>query len=677
MKIFRIGQTVVTSLALLLAFEAFPKLQVTLLTTQPVFAQSETPTSETPTSETPTSATPASSTSTFSLPESVTEGTKITVDGSSSMETINEALKQKFEGQYSGTEVTLSANGTDAALQALRDSQVDLAAIGRPLTDEEKAEGFVEVPISRHKIAILVAPDSPFDGNLTIDQFAQIFRGEVDNWEQVGGPSAPVKLVDRPETSDTRRAFAGYPVFQVAPFEAGPNATQVEDDTKAVIEALGADGVGYAIADQVQNQPGVRIIQMHLTLPDDPRYPFSQPLAYVYKGPEPSDNVKAYLGYATTPENERVIAEARTQTASPTPVATATPTVEATETSTPVETAPADTRTSTTVTTESERRGGFPWWILLLPLLGLPFLFMRRGQVAPVAAPPPVAPPPPPVRPGRIILTPRNCRNAYAYWELSDADEAALRRSENRPALKLYDVTGIDINNQQPHSVKQFECDAFAQDMHLPIALDDRDYLVELGYTTEDGRWVKTARSEHVRVPKCTPLDDAVKSSVGTTIGTVAATATAATAATAATLGIAQSRPQVETTTPYPPVRPTDEDRLILVARDFSDVYAYWEISEAEKAVLRDQGGRDLKLRLYDVTGIDINQEQPHSVREFDCSEIDSDRHMPVYESGRDYLVELGYITDDGRWLRVARSPHVHVPAAPETSTERKTRDRV
>ncbi|NJK37782.1 MAG: DUF4912 domain-containing protein [Oscillatoriales cyanobacterium RM2_1_1] len=650
MKLSRFSQTVLATLALLLGFEAVPKLQVILLTIQPVFAQSET--------------TPA-------VPEGIAGVTKVSIDGSSSMEKINEALKQKFESQNSGAQVNLSNTGTDEALQALKNDQVDLAAIGRPLTDAEKAEGLVEVPVRRSKIAIIVSPDSPFDGNLTIDQFAQIFRGEVTNWDQVGGPSAPVRIVDRSESSDTRQAFASYPVFQNAPLQAGPDAVQVSDDTSAVIEALGPEGVGYAIVDQVENQPGVRIVRMHETLPDDPRYPFSQPLAYVYRGPEPNPNAAAYLGYATNPENQGVIEAAGTQAVvpaeTPTPVATATPTatptaeatVESTET--PVATTTPEARVAESAVAE-ERRGGFPWWLLLLPLLGLPLLLLRRGEQAapaPVPTTPAAVPPPPVARRSQMILTPRDCRDAYAYWELSDADEAVLRRAGNHPALRLYDVTGIDINQQQPHSMKQFDCEAFAQDMHIPIAQDDRDYLAELGYTTEDGRWVNVARSEHVRVPQCPPLEDSIQGRVGT----VAPMATAATAGIAA-LGISQVMPRGETALNYPLVDHSDGDRIILVPRDASDVYAYWEIPEAEKATLRQQGGRDLKLRLYDVTGIDINQQAANSIREFDCSEIDCDRHMPIYESDRDYLVELGYITDDGRWLKLARSAHVHVPAS-------------
>ncbi|MGC8711340.1 MAG: substrate-binding domain-containing protein, partial [Leptodesmis sp.] len=396
-------------LAVLLAFATAPKPQITGLTLQPAAAQSS----------------PADA---FPLPTSVPQGTKVVVDSSSAMQKISEALKQSFETQYPGTSVTVTPASSDEAVAAVAAGKADLAAIGRPLTEAEKAQGLVAVPVSRNKIAMIVGPESPFKSSLTVDQFAQIFRGEVTNWSQVGGSSAPVRLVDRPATSDTRQAFQNYPVFQKAPFKTGSTAVQVEDSTEAVIAKLGQDGLGYAIADQVVDQPNVRIVPMHNTPPTDPKYPFSQSLYYIYKGPTPSTGAKAFLGFAVTPANQRIIEAARTETApaatSPAPETTASPQAPA----------PATTTESNTAS---------PWWWLLLPIIGIPLVawLFKRNQAASVAAP--VAAPV--SDRNRIILTPRNCRDAYAYWELPDAKTAEARNL----ALRLYDVTGIDLDRQQ------------------------------------------------------------------------------------------------------------------------------------------------------------------------------------------------------------------------------------
>ncbi|MCY7320322.1 MAG: substrate-binding domain-containing protein, partial [Phormidesmis sp. CAN_BIN36] len=82
-----------------------------------------------------------------------------------------------------------------AALQSVLDGKTDLAAIGRPLTAEEKARGFVVAPQKRHKIAIVVGPENSFTGDLTFKQFAQIFQGEITDWSEVGGSPGRIQLI--------------------------------------------------------------------------------------------------------------------------------------------------------------------------------------------------------------------------------------------------------------------------------------------------------------------------------------------------------------------------------------------------------------------------------------------------------------------------------------------------
>jgi len=161
----------------------------------------------------------------FKLPATLPEGTKIVVDGSHSMSVPNAALKKRFEEKYTGTEVTLESGGTPEALEALAEGKIDLASIGRPLTNAEKAKGLQETLLKRGKIAVIVSPSNPFKGNF--DQFAKIFRGEITNWKEVGGEDRPIKFVDQPEASDTRLALSKYKVFEGKPFITGPNALTI------------------------------------------------------------------------------------------------------------------------------------------------------------------------------------------------------------------------------------------------------------------------------------------------------------------------------------------------------------------------------------------------------------------------------------------------------------------
>lgn len=235
----------------------------------------------------------------FSVPDSVAKGTKISVASSSdNMNAISERLAKGFRSQYSGT-VDVTNTDANAAIQEVLNGNADLAAISRPLSAAEKAKGLIAIPVRREKIAIVVGKDNSFASSLTGDQFARIFRGEIKNWSEVGGSAGPVKFLDRPDASDTRQSLKAYPVFAGSEFKTGSNATKLsEDSTEALAKAIGKDGIGYALVSQLQNQPGIKAIELHKTLPDDPRYPFSQPYSFVYAGGA-SPAVAAFLGYAT------------------------------------------------------------------------------------------------------------------------------------------------------------------------------------------------------------------------------------------------------------------------------------------------------------------------------------------------------------------------------------------
>ena len=64
----------------------------------------------------------------------------------------------------------------------------------------------VENVIALDGLAIVVNKDNPVQA-LTLDQIAEIFSGQITNWERVGGPSAPISLYARDAKSGTFDTF--------------------------------------------------------------------------------------------------------------------------------------------------------------------------------------------------------------------------------------------------------------------------------------------------------------------------------------------------------------------------------------------------------------------------------------------------------------------------------------
>jgi len=108
----------------------------------------------------------------------------------------------------------------------------------------------------------------------------------------------------------------------------------------------------------------------------------------------------------------------------------------------------------------------------------------------------------------RIVLMPRDPQWAYAYWDVSNEAKENLRRQGGQQlALRIYDVTDVNLAFQAPHSIQEYPCDEMAREWYLPIPVSDRDYVIDIGYRCVDGRWLMLARSTPVRIPPIYPSD--------------------------------------------------------------------------------------------------------------------------------------------------------------------------
>ncbi|MBD1938785.1 DUF4912 domain-containing protein [Microcoleus sp. FACHB-68] len=108
----------------------------------------------------------------------------------------------------------------------------------------------------------------------------------------------------------------------------------------------------------------------------------------------------------------------------------------------------------------------------------------------------------------RIVLMPRDPQWAYTYWDIPNDHKEELRRQGGQQlALRIYDVTDVNIEYQSPHSIQEYPSDELAREWYLPIPVSDRDYVVDIGYRCADGRWLVLARSAQVHVPPVYPSD--------------------------------------------------------------------------------------------------------------------------------------------------------------------------
>ena len=132
-------------------------------------------------------------------------GGTVATDGSTSMEKVIGALGESFMEANKGTTFTYNPTGSGSGIQAVSEGRCDIGLSSRALKDDEKAT-LTETTVALDGIAIIVNPQNPVK-DLSLEQIAKIYTGEITNWKDVGGEDAEIVLIGREAGSGTRDGF--------------------------------------------------------------------------------------------------------------------------------------------------------------------------------------------------------------------------------------------------------------------------------------------------------------------------------------------------------------------------------------------------------------------------------------------------------------------------------------
>jgi len=245
------------------------------------------------------------------------QGATLTIKGSDTMVILAQRWAEAFMAANPGTTLQVSGGGSGTGIAALINGTVDLADASRPMKDREKTQiqerrhgEAHEIPVALDALAVYVHDDNPVT-TLTIPQLKQIFRGEVTNWNQVGGSDAAIVLYGRENNSGTYAYFKEH-VLEDLDFAA---ETQSLPGTAAVINAVSHDagGVGYggiAYAHGVHTVSvaveGGQPVEPNMQNAVDRSYPLSRFL-YVYSVGEPTGLAQRYVEFMLSSAGQALV----------------------------------------------------------------------------------------------------------------------------------------------------------------------------------------------------------------------------------------------------------------------------------------------------------------------------------------------------------------------------------
>lgn len=254
------------------------------------------------------------------------KGKMIQIKGSDTMVNLMQILAEEYMNRYPGTAIAVLGGGSGTGIAALINGTCDIASTSREWRQREIDQAWERgvrprfFVIAIDGLSIIVNEKNPIE-KLTMPQVGAIYRGEIKNWRDVGGPGLPIVLYGRQSNSGTyvfmQEHVLGNKNYSPDMREMNGNAQIVE----AVIQdesGIGYVGVGYIFDDKGQIRKGLKVLNiarnekssafspLDKAAVDNGNYPVARPLFLATNG-KPSPAVAGFLSFIIGPEGQKIV----------------------------------------------------------------------------------------------------------------------------------------------------------------------------------------------------------------------------------------------------------------------------------------------------------------------------------------------------------------------------------
>jgi len=238
----------------------------------------------------------------------------ISINGSTTVLPIAQKVAEAYMKEHPETKISISGGGSGNGIKALIDKTTDIANSSRAIKKEEiemaKAKGSdpVEFIVAYDCIVPVVHTSNPIK-DITVDQLKAMYKGEIRNWKEIGGPDKPVVIISRDTSSGTyevweEKVMKKERVFPGALLLAS-NGAIVQAVSKNP-NAIGYIGLGYM--DSSIKMLTVNGITGSKETTLNKSFPVSRPL-YMYTPVKLAGEIKTFMDYMVSGKGQKLVEE--------------------------------------------------------------------------------------------------------------------------------------------------------------------------------------------------------------------------------------------------------------------------------------------------------------------------------------------------------------------------------
>ncbi|MDR4461106.1 MAG: PstS family phosphate ABC transporter substrate-binding protein [Nitrospirales bacterium] len=262
---------------------------------------------------------------------------KIKIIGSTTMDPILKKWKDQLEKVQPHLDITLDTEGSNIGFESLMSGKTHIAAMSRPLKNEEikeftKRVGYppTSVPVAVDAFAVFVHKDNPLD-QITFQQLDAVFSSErrrgaqesLDHWGQLGlsgtWEHASILAQIRDSNSGTGQFFREFVLLGGKDKETSviqPGAASVVHAVMNDPYAIGYSGIGYRTDSvkplRVAGEQGEPFIEPTFETASNGSYPLRRVLyLYVNHPSQAKDSplLSEVVKFAVSQEGQQVVAQ--------------------------------------------------------------------------------------------------------------------------------------------------------------------------------------------------------------------------------------------------------------------------------------------------------------------------------------------------------------------------------
>lgn len=242
----------------------------------------------------------------------------VQLKGSDTILNVSQSIAESYMQKNPKSRIAVTGGGSGVGISALINGTTDIGMASRNIKEKElklaesKGVKIKEIVLGHDGITIILNKNNKIN-NLTHEQLAKVFRGEITNWKELGGEDAKIVVLSRDTSSGTHEFFKEHIIREnnsKPSAEYGkntlymPSNEAIKQEVKSNINAIGYIGMGYY--DDSVKDITVDSIEPSVANVIDKKYPIAREV-YWYINDNGNADVNSLVEFSLSKEGQDIV----------------------------------------------------------------------------------------------------------------------------------------------------------------------------------------------------------------------------------------------------------------------------------------------------------------------------------------------------------------------------------